>query len=103
MIRSFPMSMSASDVVAEMKKRGVLVGANVVFAVRSRAKTKTPRAVAPKAPPPVDDEGNLGEAIVSVIERIVDDKIKGTPCIDPVLDGARFVTEALPRGRSVSA
>jgi hypothetical protein len=27
----------------------------------------------------------------------------GTPCIDPVLDGGSFVTEAFSRGRSVSA
>jgi hypothetical protein len=38
-----------------------------------------------------------------IAERVANPPEDRTPCIDPVLDGGSFVTEAFSRGRSVSA
>jgi hypothetical protein len=53
-----------------------------------------------------EDEAHVEVPDARAAEALVKERgiaKSGTPCIDPVLDGGSFVTEAFSRGRSVSA
>jgi hypothetical protein len=50
-----------------------------------------------------EDGGSEREVASEPAMEPADGPVARTPCIDPVLDGGSFVTEAFSRGRSVSA
>ncbi len=75
LIRSFPATTPVSEVVATMKKRGVEVSPNVVYAVRSISRRpKTPKS--PNGHTPKIARASTSSGLVVEIERIVEAKLR---------------------------